>query len=134
MQASLQQSQLIVELREGGYVSLGDPKDLDKQARRGKVLTALSETPERAMVISKKAGASIRDGERLLKWMSKNEQAIRTGKGVKNDPYLYQKCDSRNPPISIDANRIDDPTAKGECDSRNPPSPCANEKAEKVII
>lgn len=126
--------ELIVELRDGHYVSLGDPKTLDKKARLEKVKAALTDTPERVKVIQEKSGANYRDVERLLAWLADHDQATRTGKGVKNDPFLYQKCYSRNPPISIDANRISEDSTTDDFDSRTPPSPCANEKAEKVII
>jgi len=127
-------TELIVELRDGHYVSLGNPKDLDKKARLEKVKAALTDTPERVKVIQEKSGASYRDVERLLAWLADHDQVYRTGDGKKGSPYLYQKCYSRNPPISIDANRISEHSITDDFDSRTPPSPCAKEKDEEEVF
>ncbi|UCH90684.1 MAG: AAA family ATPase [Nitrospirota bacterium] len=94
-------TELIVELRDGEYVSLGDPDEVGRKARLEKMRVALSDTPEEAAVIIKRAGLKHRAGQRLLKWLTDHEEAIRTGSGRKGSPYLYAKPNAIHaPPLS----------------------------------
>lgn len=91
--------ELVIELREAGYVALGDPSAVNKQARRNKLLVALGDELEDAGTIIKRAGVSFRDGYRLLASLTETGEAYREGKGRKGDPYRYRKnALSCNPP------------------------------------
>jgi hypothetical protein len=87
-------TELIVELRDGEYVSLGDPDEVSRKARLKKMRDALSDTPEEASVIIKRAGLKNRAGRRLLTWLADHNEALKTGAGKKGDPFLYAKCNS----------------------------------------
>lgn len=92
-------AELVIELRETGYVALGDPSAVNKEARRHKLLAALSDELEDAGTIIKRAGVSLRDGYRLLASLAEAGEAYREGKGRKGDPYRYRKNTlSCNPP------------------------------------
>ena len=82
-------SELIVELRDGEYVSLGDPDEVSRKAKVEKMRAALPETPEPASTIIKRAGLKNRAGQRHLKWLSEQGEAEKTGTGKKGDPFLY---------------------------------------------
>jgi hypothetical protein len=121
-------TELIVELREGEYVSLGDPDEVNRKARLEKMRVALSDTPEEAAVIIKRAGLKHRAGQRLLKWLTDHEEAIRTGSGRKGSPYLYAKPNAMHagsPPYSarIESETPDSIPAGGT-------GGCMNEKPE----
>jgi hypothetical protein len=81
-------------LRDGEYVSLGDPDEVGRKARLEKMRVALSPTPEEATVIIKRAGLKNRAGRRLLTWLADHNEALKTGAGKKGDPFLYAKCNS----------------------------------------
>lgn len=82
-------AELVVELRDGEYVSLGDPDEVGRKARLEKMRSALSPIPEEAAAIIKRAGLKNRAGQRLLKWLTEHDEAERTGSGKKGSPYLY---------------------------------------------
>jgi len=82
-------TELIIELRDGEYVSLGDPDEVSRKARLQKMRDALSDTPEKADVIIKRAGLKHRAGQRLLTWLADHKEAMRTGAGKKGGPFLY---------------------------------------------
>ena len=84
-------TELIVELREEEYVSLGNPEKVNFKARLEKMRGALSDTPEKAVVIIQRAGLKPRAGHRLLKWLTDHGEITRTGSGKKGSPYLYAK-------------------------------------------
>jgi putative DNA primase/helicase len=82
-------AELVVELRDGEYVSLGDPDEAGRKARLEKMRSALPTIPEEAAAIIKRAGLKNRAGQRLLKWLTEHDEAERTGSGKKGSPYLY---------------------------------------------
>ena len=63
-------TELVVELREDKYVSLGDPKDLDKKARYQKMKEALSDSPEEGLYGRQRS--SVR---RIQRW-SRNRSSL----------------------------------------------------------
>lgn len=105
-------SELIIELQESGYVALGDPGTLNKQARQEKVRAALRQEPELSEAIIERAGVPRRDGYRLLSELVTRGEVIRTGLGKKGSPFLYQAV----------------------CLSCSPLSPCTKEKTSGEII
>ena len=115
--------ELVIELREGGYVALGDPASLDKRARKEKVKAALSEIPEEAEPIIKRAGVSLRDGRRLLGLLVKNNEAQRTGGGKKGDPYRYQQFPFMQGPPSIGHETETEMAVREDSLSCTPPYP-----------
>ncbi len=126
--------ELVIELREGGYVALGDPATLDKKARKEKVKAALSEVPEEAEQIIKRAGVNNRDGRRLLALLVKNNEVQQTGEGKKGNPYRYQQFPFMHPPSLIGHETETETTEMEDSLSCTPPSPCMKEKMEEVVI
>ena len=80
-------TELIVEFRDGEYVSLGDPDEVGRKARLEKMRSTLSHTPEEAKVIIQRTGFSQRAGRRLLTWLADHNEAIKSGAGKKGDPF-----------------------------------------------
>jgi len=70
-------------------VSLGDPDEVSRKARLQKMRDALSDTPEKADVIIKRAGLKHRAGQRLLTWLADHKEATKSGDGKKGSPFLY---------------------------------------------
>jgi predicted ATP-dependent serine protease len=116
---------LAIELRETGYVALGDPSTLGKQARYTKLVAALSDELEDAETIIKRAGVSLREGYRLMPSIVEAEEAYREGKGRKGDPYRYRKILFHAAPLSYRHERESVPP---DSDSCGPPSPRTNEE------
>jgi hypothetical protein len=103
-------SELVVELREHGYVALGDPAAVGKADKLKRLHAALTETPEEIESLAKKAGLSKRDATRLLDLQWRAGEAIREGKGKKSDPYRFARFVAGNPPGLIARNEFN-PTA-----------------------
>lgn len=83
-------AELILELRDSGYVALGDPADLNKQARLERVRAALGHEPELPAAIFQRADVKRGDGYRLLNILVDQGEVIRSGSGRKGDPFLYK--------------------------------------------
>jgi hypothetical protein len=83
--------EIILELRESGYVALGDPAAAGKAVRLAKLLEVLSDQWEQAETLAKKAGISHREGRRLLGILVEKGEAIIDGKGCKGSPFVYQR-------------------------------------------
>ena len=98
-------SELVIELREAGYVSLGDPAAVGKADKLRRLREALTDTPEEIAALAKKAGLSRRDATRLLDLLVKDGETVREGKGKRNDPHRFRRIVSGNPPISRDASK-----------------------------
>ena len=93
-------SELVVELRECGYVALGDPASVGKAAKLKNLISVLPENWEEAEPITKRAGLTRRDGYRLLDLLVKREKALRNGKGKKSDPFTFRLNSFRaTPPV-----------------------------------
>ena len=99
-------SELVVELREHGYESLGDPAKVGKADKLRRLREALTEKPEATPVLAKKAGLSRRDATKLLSLLLDNGETIREGKGKRNDPYRFRHFVSGTPPSLIASNDI----------------------------
>ncbi|MEK6801910.1 MAG: AAA family ATPase [Nitrospirota bacterium] len=84
-------SELVLELREAGYVALGDPASIGKAAKLEKLISILSDDWEDGEAVAKRAGLSRRDGSRLLGILVEQGKANRNGKGRKADPYTYRR-------------------------------------------
>lgn len=102
--------ELIIELRDAGYVALGDPSLVNKAARKAKLKAALGPVAEEAAMIIKRAGLSLRDGQRLLAALTSSGDAVREGMGRKGSPFTYRSyllsCDPPSPRMNgIDPNR-----------------------------
>jgi putative DNA primase/helicase len=98
-------SELVVDLREHGYESLGDPAKVGKADKLRRLREALTEQPEEITTLAKHAGVSRRDATRLLSLLLENGETIREGKGKRNDPHRFRRFVSGNPPISKDASK-----------------------------
>ncbi|BFU93431.1 MAG: hypothetical protein NTNFB02_01530 [Nitrospira sp.] len=98
---------MILELRETGYVALGDPCLVNKSARKAKLKAALGQIPEEAATIIKRAGLSVRDGQRLLADLTKTGEAVREGQGKKGSPFLYRAIPFHATPSSPCMNGIE---------------------------
>jgi hypothetical protein len=116
-------SELVVELRETGYVALGDPASTGKAAKLSKMIAALTDTLETVDTIATRAGLSKREGHRLLEILVKEGKAIRTGKGVKGDQYRFcrNSIHAGSQSIGHESNSL-----KPDSIHAAPPSPCTN--------
>ena len=94
-------AEMVLELTELGYVALGDPTTLNRQAKRVKVKAELTGDLQTAKAIAKQAGVSSRDIHRLLKELHANEEAHREGTGRKGDPFLYRLNSIRATPPGL---------------------------------
>ena len=98
-------SELVLELREHGYVALGDPAAVGKADKLRRLRAVLTDDPQETESLAKKAGLSRRDATRLLDLLVKDGETIREGKGKRNDPHRFRRFVSGNPPISKDASK-----------------------------
>ena len=80
---------LLVELKDGQYISLGDPTEFNKENRIKRLLEALSTTPELPVNLAKQAGLTTPQARTLLRQLGKEGKITVKGKGVKDDPYRY---------------------------------------------
>ena len=94
-------SELILELRESGYVALGDPCSVNKATRLAKLTASLSDQWEEPDTIAKRAGVSKREGHRLLKLLFVEKKALRDGKGVRGSPYRFKRNSIHATPLSL---------------------------------
>ena len=117
-------SNLLLELREHGYVALGDPASVGKAARLTTLMANLSDQWEEADVIGKRAGLSRREWHRLLTLLVTEGKALREGKGRKGSPYQFKRNS-----IHAGGQSIGHETNSTKADSIHaaPPSPCTNE-------
>ena len=92
-------SELVLELRDSGYVALGDPASVGKAAKKQQLIQALPEEWEKAESISRRAGLARRVGYRLLDLLVEEGIALRQGVGKKSDPYRFKKNSICAPPI-----------------------------------
>lgn len=122
-------AKLVLDLTETGYVALGDPAALNKQARRDKIKAALSDILELPKVISARAGVALRDGRRLLDALAEGGEAFREGKGRKGSPHRYAKNAIRATPPVLGGTLHESNAQQMEFDSCTPPSPCMNENS-----
>lgn len=119
-------SELVIELREHGYEALGDPAKVGKDTRLAKLIACLTDQPEEADVLAKRAGLSRREGYRLLRLLVKDEMAQQDGKGVKGDPFRFAKNAIRATPQSY---RHESNSTKTDSFRATSPSPCTNGNA-----
>jgi hypothetical protein len=90
--------ELLLELREHGYVSLGDPAASSKAARLAKMVDALTDTPLDAKALAVKAGLSQKSAYTLLDLLHQQGRAVKGGTGKKNDPFVFSKMVSVSSP------------------------------------
>lgn len=118
-------SELVLELRETGYVAIGDPATTGKAVKLTNLIASLKDELEEPEAIAKRAGLSQREGYRLLGILVKEGKVVRVGKGVKNDRYRF-----RLNSIHAGGQSIGHESNSMEADSihATPPSPCMNGK------
>jgi len=116
-------SELVLELRETGYVALGDPASTGKAAKLTKLSAALTDEWEDAETIAKRAALSYRERYRLLDTLVTEGKALRDGKGVKGEPFRFRKNS-----IHAGGHSIEHESNSRKADSIHaaPPSPCTN--------
>lgn len=119
-------SELVVELRDHGYVALGDPAKVGKEARLATLAASLSEQLNETGVIAKRAGLSQREVHRLLNILVGEGKAIREGKGTKGSPYRFKTNAIHATPLSIGH---ESNSTKADSIHATPPSPCMNENS-----
>jgi len=117
-------SELVVELRESGYVALGDPASVGKATRLSKLTATLSEQWEQAEMIVKRAGLSTREGYRLLNILVEKGKVLRDGKGRKGSPYLFKRNSTHAGGHSLGQ---ESNCTKPDSFHATPPSPCTKE-------
>lgn len=83
--------ELLLALREQGYVSLGDPTKHDKAARLTKLANALTDTPMKVEDLATKAGVPVKPSYTFLDLLTKEGKATQSGTGKRGDPFLYSR-------------------------------------------
>ncbi len=83
--------ELLLELREHGYVSLGDPAKNDKAAKLTKLADALTNTPMKVEDLAVKAGVAVKPAYALLDLLVEQGKAVRGGTGKRGAPFLYSR-------------------------------------------
>ncbi len=83
--------ELLLELREHGYVSLGDPAKNDKAAKLTKLADALTDSPVKVEDLAVKAGVAVKPTYALLELLTEQGKAVRGGTGKRGDPFLYSR-------------------------------------------
>ncbi|MGC4097346.1 MAG: AAA family ATPase [Nitrospira sp.] len=84
--------ELLLELKEQGYVSLGDPVASVKAAKLTKLANALTDAPMGVKDLAAKAELPTKSTYTLLDLLTQQSKAVRSGTGKKKDPFLYSKC------------------------------------------
>jgi len=125
--------EMVLELTDTGYVALGDPATVNKQARREKVKAALSSSLEDPATISQRAGVSLREGYRLLALLVGSGEASQAGKGRKGSPYRYRNAIHATPPV-LGGALHESNSGKTDSLSCNPPTPCMNENSTLQFV
>jgi hypothetical protein len=96
--------ELIIELREHGHESLGDPAAVGKAAKAARVQAALTDSPAPAKEIASRAGVRSGAAYAILNRLVDQGLAHRTGTGRRADPFLYCRCVSVSSPRGGGAN------------------------------
>jgi predicted Rossmann fold nucleotide-binding protein DprA/Smf involved in DNA uptake len=91
---------LLVELKDGQYISLGDPAEVNKETRRKRLQDALSDTPELPKELAERAGLTTSQAITILRQLKKNGRVAVKGKGSKGNPYRYHRM-IRNYPRKV---------------------------------
>jgi len=118
-------SELVVELRESGYVALGDPASTGKTARLATLTGSLCAQWQEVEPLAKQAGLSLRETHRLLGLLVAGGQALRDGKGRKGSPYRYKNTIHATPPPKGAGLHESNSTSPNTIHA-TPPSPCMN--------
>jgi hypothetical protein len=83
--------ELVLELREHGYESLGDPAAVSKRAKEAKLLDALTDTPADARTLADRVGLPLKAVYPILEGLVRQGKATRSGSGRKGDPFRFAK-------------------------------------------
>jgi AAA domain len=86
--------EIIIELRENDYETVGTPAELSEAGRLEKVKAVLTTAYETVDVIMDKAGEKRWATDRALMTLVDRGKAERKGTGKRNDPCLYRLADS----------------------------------------
>src|SRR5262249_20177387 len=84
--------EIIIELYENDYETVGTPAELNDAGRTEKVKAALTTDFETVEAIMKKAGVSRWACDKALKTLLDGGEAERTVPSKKNDPYRYRQA------------------------------------------
>ncbi|MFY9532267.1 MAG: bifunctional DNA primase/polymerase [Candidatus Acidiferrales bacterium] len=85
-------SELLIELGDGGYRSLGEPGEAAREQTKDVILAALLETKKEAVdieVLAERTKISRAQLQRVLEELLKEGKIEKTGKGRKGDPLRY---------------------------------------------
>jgi hypothetical protein len=84
-------AELLIELRDHGYESLGDPAAVGKSAKLAKLEAALADFPQDVETLAKTAGVASKAAYSLLNQLFAANRASRDGDGRRSSPYLFKK-------------------------------------------
>ena len=126
-------SELVLELREAGYVALGDPASVGKAAKKQQLIQALPDEWEKADIITKRAGLARRVGYRLLDLLVEDGTALREGQGKKSDPYRFKKNSICAPPPFLGVTRNTN-TTDSVCAAPRPPAQIESGSKESIDL
>jgi hypothetical protein len=83
--------ELIIELHENDYHSLGTPEELSEAARVEKVEAVLTDKFETVETIMEKTNLKRKPCDKALKTLVDDSRAEQTGGGYRGNPYLYRR-------------------------------------------
>jgi hypothetical protein len=81
--------EVILDLTDSGYLALGDPASVNRQAKRERMKAVLTHEGLEAKELASKAQVPDRDAYRLLNDLHQSQEATRTGTGRRNNPFRY---------------------------------------------
>lgn len=126
-------TEMLLELREAGYHSLGDPDKQNRQAKRDKMRGTLSDEWREPKALAKLAGIPGRDSYRLLTELYETGEADREGEGRKGSPFQYRKMLFHAPPPVLGGSPHETNSTRADSVSCAPPSPRMNENSPQEL-
>jgi RecA-family ATPase len=106
--------EVILDLTDSGYVALGDPASVNRQAKREKMRAVLAHEGLEAKELAGKAQVPERDAYRLLNELHQSQEATRTGTGRRNNPFRYAINSFRATPLVLEGTPQKTNSPKGE--------------------
>jgi hypothetical protein len=95
-------AELLIELTETGYISLGDPHDTAVREAKDSILAVAASEPEAVDLKSliESADVSRATAQRALKELLEEGALAKVGEGRKGDPFKYWRPENRSCPTS----------------------------------
>lgn len=120
-------TEMLLELKEAGYFSLGDPAKQNRQAKRDKMKLALSDEWREPKALAKLAGVPVRDSYRLLTELHESSEIDREGEGRRGSPFRYRRILFLATPPVLGGSQHETNYTRPDSVSCAPPSPSTKE-------